>query len=93
MYYLIPATINFGELTRNQAIETLFPPHKLHARIYPMKIRISSRTSSKKRFFQKPTTSLQCARVVGYPSQAPCNGQILVVDKVSSSLRLHIGYQ
>ena len=87
MFHLLPSQVNFDNLHSDQTFETLYPPHKLHASAYPMKIRISSSTA-KRRYIRKPAASLQCARVMDSMDKKPCNGQILVVDKVIASAEL-----
>ena len=84
MFHLIPAEINVDKLQSDQAIETLYPPHNLHASVYAMKMKISS-SNARKRYIKKSATSLQCARIIDQADQKPCNGKILVVDEVSDN--------
>ena len=82
MYHVVPTEIDLDDIQSNQVVETLFPPRTLHASAYSMKIKIYS-SSARKRYIKKPALSLQCARVIKSSDDKPCNGKIIVVDKVS----------
>jgi len=96
MFHLVPFEIDVNNLQPDETIETLSPPLMLHTSAYAMKLKILmlhtsayamklkiSSSTARKRHIRKFVTSLQCARIMRTTDEKPCNGKILVVDKVS----------
>ncbi|CAK8675277.1 unnamed protein product [Clavelina lepadiformis] len=76
-FHVIPQQISIRDLKTRDKLETLSPPMDIHVSNYMKRVR-----SRRRRYLRKPVSALQCAMVVGQPEVVPCNGAILIVDKV-----------
>ena len=82
-FHVIPQQISIRDLKTRDKLETLSPPMDIHVSNYMKRVR-----SRRRRYLRKPVSALQCAMVVGQPEVVPCNGAILIVDKVSKQVIL-----
>nr|XP_018671353.1 transforming growth factor-beta-induced protein ig-h3-like [Ciona intestinalis] len=79
MFHVIPRIVTSDDLQSHDALETLNPPMTIRITRYVRVRRI--RQNGQRRAVRTSATGLQCSRLIRQSSQ-PCNGVMLVVDKV-----------
>nr|CAB3262955.1 uncharacterized protein LOC100185777 [Phallusia mammillata] len=80
-FHVVPGTVTLDDLHSRDSLDTAATgPNQILVDQYRRNIRVLHR--GHKRVVRKLTNTLQCARVLRSPKIKPCNGEVLVIDRV-----------